>query len=127
MAATKVSEALGSALAFLVAAVVIVVWAVTGPIFGFSDTWQLVINTGTTIITFLMVFVIQNTQNRDAKATQVKLDELIRSVENARNRFIGVEEEDEEQLDREKKEVEASRDEQPHGDEGTPHGAEQRA
>jgi low affinity Fe/Cu permease len=74
-----------------------------------------------------MVFVIQNTQNRDAKATQVKLDELIRSVENARNRFIGVEEEDEEQLDREKKEVEASRDEQPHGDEGTPHGAEQRA
>jgi low affinity Fe/Cu permease len=127
VAATKISEALGSAAAFLVAALVILVWALTGPIFGFSDTWQLVINTGTTIITFLMVFVIQNTQNRDAKATQVKLDELIRSVDNARNRFIGVEEEDEEQLDREKKDVEASRNEQPRGDQEAPHAVEERA
>jgi low affinity Fe/Cu permease len=108
-AATRVSEALGSALAFVVALAVIVVWAITGPIFKFSDTWQLVINTGTTIITFLMVFVIQNTQNRDAKATQVKLDELIRAVGDARNEFIGLEDQDEAELQREKEEVEAER------------------
>jgi low affinity Fe/Cu permease len=109
-AATRVSEALGSALAFLAALLVIVVWAISGPIFGFSDTWQLVINTGTTIVTFLMVFVIQNTQNRDAKATQVKLDELIRAVSNARNEFIGLEDRNEEELEREKEDVEAERD-----------------
>jgi low affinity Fe/Cu permease len=109
-AATRVSEALGSALAFVVALAVIIVWAVTGPIFGFSDTWQLVINTGTTIITFLMVFVIQNTQNRDSKATQVKLDELIRAVGDARNKFIGLEDQDEAELQREKEEVETERD-----------------
>ena len=66
-------------------------WAVTGPLFHYSDTWQLVINTGTTIVTFLMVFLIQNTQNRDAAAIQVKLDELIRAIEQARNHFIGIE------------------------------------
>ena len=70
---------------------VIAIWAVTGPLFAFSDTWQLVINTGTTIVTFLMVFLIQNAQNRDASAIQAKLDELIRAVGHARNEFIGIE------------------------------------
>ena len=76
--AQKTSNAVGSAWAFSLAVMIIIVWAASGPIFGFSDTWQLVINTGTTIITFLMVFLIQNTQNRDAKVIHLKLDELIR-------------------------------------------------
>src|SRR5438128_12466571 len=90
-AATKVSDTMGSAWAFTVAVLVILVWLVTGPIFGFSDTWQLVINTGTTVVTFLMVFLIQNTQNRDAKATQLKLDEIIRAVSGARNELMNLE------------------------------------
>ena len=77
--------------AVLLAVGVIVVWGITGPIFHFSDTWQLIINTGTTIVTFLMVFLIQNAQNRDAAAMQAKLDELLRAVGKARDRFIGVE------------------------------------
>ena len=81
----------GQPVAFLLALGTIVVWAVTGPLFDFSDTWQLVINTGTTIVTFLMVFLIQNSQNRDAAAMQAKLDELIRAVSHARNEFIGIE------------------------------------
>lgn len=88
--AGKISYVTGTAAAFLFAITLIVVWAVTGPIFGFSNTWQLVINTGTTIITFLMVFLIQNTQNRDGKAMQLKLDELIRSTK-ARDSFMDIE------------------------------------
>jgi len=89
-AAGKVAMATGRPSAFVVAVSVIVVWAVTGPLFRWSDTWQLVINTGTTIVTFLMVFLIQNAQNRDASAIQAKLDELIRAGR-ARNEFIGIE------------------------------------
>jgi low affinity Fe/Cu permease len=89
--ATRISVAAGQPLTFLLAVGIILVWAVTGPIFHFSDTWQLIINTGTTIVTFLMVFLIQNAQNRDAAAMQAKLDELLRAVGAARDRFIGVE------------------------------------
>jgi low affinity Fe/Cu permease len=89
-AATTVAEAAGRPMTFALCCAAIVVWAVTGPLFGFSDTWQLVINTGTTIITFLMVFLIQNTQNRHSAAIQAKLDELIRASA-ARNLFIGIE------------------------------------
>ena len=78
-------------MAFILAFAIIVVWAVSGPLFRWSDTWQLVINTGTTIVTFLMVFLIQNAQNRDGAAIQCKLDELIRAVGHARNQFIGIE------------------------------------
>ena len=86
-----VAMACGQPGAFILAFMIIVVWAVTGPIFHWSDTWQLVINTGTTIVTFLMVFLIQNAQNRDASAIQAKLDELIRAGGKARNEFIGIE------------------------------------
>ena len=81
----------GQPLAFIFAVAAIAIWGATGPIFGYSDTWQLIINTATTIITFLMVFLIQNAQNRDAAAIQAKLDELIRAVSDARNKFIGIE------------------------------------
>jgi low affinity Fe/Cu permease len=83
----------------VVACAAIVVWAVTGPLFGYSDTWQLVINTGTTIVTFLMVFLIQNTQNRDARALHLKLDELLRSLKAARNRLIDLENCSDEEID----------------------------
>jgi low affinity Fe/Cu permease len=93
------ARATGRPITFALAAAVIVVWAVTGPLFGFSDTWQLVINTGTTIITFLMVFLIQSTQNRDSEAMQVKLDEIIRAIGNAKNEVLDLEELEEEDLD----------------------------
>jgi len=87
----RISAWAGSYKTFLLAIVIIVVWAVSGPVFGFSDTWQLVINTGTTIVTFLMVFLIQNTQNRDAMAVHLKLDELIRAMESADDKIIAAE------------------------------------
>lgn len=95
----KISNKLGSAWAFYMAVLVILAWAVSGPIFGFSNTWQLVINTGTTIVTFLMVFVIQNTQNRDGRAMQLKLDELINASHGARSEFVDVEDLTDAELD----------------------------
>ncbi|HMI19323.1 MAG TPA: low affinity iron permease family protein [Sphingomonas sp.] len=89
--ANHISRFVGDPLAFILALLTIIVWGVTGPVFHYSDTWQLIINTGTTIITFLMVFLIQNSQNRDAAAMQAKLDELIRAVSEARGQFIGIE------------------------------------
>jgi len=97
-AAKAASRATGRPATFAIAVTVIVLWALTGPIFDYSDTWQLVINTGTTIITFLMVFLIQNTQNRDTEALQIKLDELLRSVENAHTVLLDLEELDDEEL-----------------------------
>jgi low affinity Fe/Cu permease len=96
--ANAASRVAGRAMTFTLAGATIVVWAVTGPLFGFSDTWQLVINTGTTIVTFLMVFLIQNTQNRDSAAIQVKLDEIIRKSD-VRNSFVGIEHLTEDELE----------------------------
>ena len=92
------AHATGKPLTFAFCVIVIVLWAATGPLFGFSDTWQLIVNTGTTIVTFLMVFLIQNTQNRDGAAIQTKLDELIRSSA-AQNRYVGIEHLTEEELE----------------------------
>jgi low affinity Fe/Cu permease len=102
--ARKISEVLGRAEVFLGAVLAIVIWAALGPVYHYSDTWQLVINTATTIVTFLMVFLIQNTQNRDAKAIQLKLDELIRGVQGARTGLVRLEELSDEDL----KELECS-------------------
>lgn len=96
--ASKVAHATGKPITFIASVVIVVVWAATGPLFHYSDTWQLVINTGTTIITFLMVFLIQNTQNRDGAAIQTKLDEIIRASA-SQNRYIGIENLTEEELD----------------------------
>jgi low affinity Fe/Cu permease len=98
--ARRTACALGSSKAFATACAAIIVWGVSGPIFGFSDTWQLVINTGTTIVTFLMVFLVQNTQNRDARALHLKMDELLRSVKDARNKLIDLEHCSDEELDK---------------------------
>jgi low affinity Fe/Cu permease len=97
--AVKISSRAGTPKAFLLAVIIIFFWAVNGPVFGFSNTWQLVINTTTTIVTFLMVFVIQNTQNREAKATQLKLDELIRSSRSARNELVDLEDLSDKEID----------------------------
>ena len=94
------ADAVGSPAAFVLSLIVLVFWAMTGPAFHYSDTWQLIINTGTTIITFLMVFLIQNTQNRDSRAVHLKLDELIRSVKAARNEMVGLENLSDNDLDR---------------------------
>ena len=97
--AAAASSWLGSKWAFVGAIVIIAVWAITGPLFHYSDTWQLVINTGTTIITFLMVFIIQNTQNRDALAINLKLDELIHAIDTAKNQMMDIEKLSDEELD----------------------------
>ena len=107
--ANKTSEWTGSSWAFIVAVAIIITWALTGPMFGYSDTWQLVINTGTTIVTFLMVFLIQNTQNRDAKAMHLKLDELLRGVQGARTGMVDLEAASDEELDKIQKEFERIR------------------
>lgn len=96
--ARRASAALGTSAAFVVACATVVIWGVAGPLFGYSDTWQLVINTGTTIVTFLMVFLIQNTQNRDARALHLKLDELLRSLKAASNRLIDLENRTDEEI-----------------------------
>src|SRR3954449_12205730 len=97
--AGRIASFAGQPLAFVIAFMLIVIWGVTGPLFGYSDTWQLVINTATTIVTFLMVFLIQNSQNRDAAAMQAKLDELLRAVDKAREQFIGIEHLSDEQIE----------------------------
>ena len=109
ISARKTSAVLGSAWAFMAAVGIIVLWALTGHFFHYSDTWQLIINTGTTIVTFLMVFLIQNTQNRDSRAIHLKLDELIRSVSGARNRLMDLEALSDEDLDKFQKEFERLR------------------
>jgi len=98
--ARKAARAAGQPVVFALAAAIILLWLVTGPLFGFSDTWQLIVNTGTTIITFLMVFLIQNTQNRDAEAMHIKMDELIRAIEGAHNALLNLEDLDEKELDK---------------------------
>jgi low affinity Fe/Cu permease len=107
--AARITQVVGSPWAMVVAAMVVVVWAITGPIFGFSDTWQLVINTGTTIVTFLMVFAIQNSQNREARAMHLKLDELIRATKGARNRFMTEEDVPEATLERDEESIRGRR------------------
>ncbi len=107
---THTSLLVGGPYSFSLAVLIIVVWWFTGPVFDFSDTWQLMINTGTTIVTFLMVFLIQNTQNRDTKAIQIKLDELLRAVKGARNTLVDIEDVDDAQLDELQMEFKALRE-----------------
>mgnify|MGYP001074643267 CR=1 FL=1 len=104
--ATKTSTAAGQPGTFVVAVAIIAIWAVTGPMFHYSDTWQLIINTGTTIVTFLMVFLIQNAQNRDGSAIQAKLDELIRALQGPRDEFVGIENLTQDELAQIKKKLE---------------------
>jgi low affinity Fe/Cu permease len=124
--ASRISSYSGKAVTFVLAILIIVVWGLSGPLFQFSDTWQLVVNTGTTIITFLMVFLIQNTQNRDSAALQAKLDELLRAVEGARQHdFVGVEHLTDDQIEkiREVVEKQSHSNHRPAGAETTSHGS----
>jgi low affinity Fe/Cu permease len=105
--ANVIATAMGRPLTFLLCCLLVLVWAASGPMFHFSDTWQLVINTGTTIVTFLMVFLIQNSQNREGKALQAKLDELIRALDTAQNRFIGLEQRTEQEIGEMRSEMQA--------------------
>ena len=118
--AKSLAAAVGSPWAFITALAVVALWSATGPLFHYSDTWQLVINTGTTIVTFLMVFLIQSTQNRDAEAVQVKLDEIIRAIGNAKNELLDLEELEEKELDQIRETYTAmakkARDERDHGE-----------
>jgi low affinity Fe/Cu permease len=104
--ARKASDSLGTSIAFFVACAVVVIWAITGPVFHYSDTWQLVINTGTTVVTFLMVFLVQHTQNRDSRALHLKLDEIIRSTKDARNKLMDLENCTDEEMDQLRKQFE---------------------
>ena len=110
--ATSIAHWAGTSIAFGAAVLIVAIWAITGPLFNYSDTWQLVINTGTTIVTFLMVFLIQNTQNRDAQALQVKLSELILALEAANNRIAAIENASPEELDAAQEEIQARAREQ---------------
>ena len=105
-AATRIAGWAGQPIAFILALALIILWLVSGPLFNWSDTWQLVVNTATTIVTFLMVFLIQNSQNRDAAAMQAKLDEIIRAVDSARNQFIGIEHLTDHQIEHIRKQLE---------------------
>jgi low affinity Fe/Cu permease len=107
--ARRASYVLGTPVAFAIALSIVLIWLLSGPVFGYSDTWQLIINTGTTIITFLMVFLVQHTQNRDARALHLKLDELLRSIENARDRLIDLETCSDEELDQIERQFQALR------------------
>ena len=111
--AQTTAHAVGTAWAFAFAMLIIAVWAALGPLYGYSDTWQLIINTGTTIVTFLMVFLIQNTQNRDARALHLKLDELLRAVSQARTGLVDLEDMSDDELDALQKEFEALREKRP--------------
>ena len=104
--ANSIATVSGKPLTFMIAFAVILVWGVTGPLFHYSDTWQLIINTGTTIVTFLMVFLIQNSQNRDAAALQAKLDELLRAIDQARDSFIGIEHLTDKEIERRRSDLE---------------------
>ena len=114
-AATRIAAFAGQPLAFIGAVALILIWGVTGPLFDYSDTWQLVVNTATTIVTFLMVFLIQNSQNRDAAAMQAKLDELIRAVADARNEFIGIEHKTDHEVEAIRRKLEEEVAEHPQG------------
>jgi low affinity Fe/Cu permease len=109
--AGRIASVVGQPVSFTVAFVMIILWGVSGPVFGYSDTWQLVVNTATTIITFLMVFLIQNSQNRDAAAMQAKLDELIRAVGDARMQFIGIEHRTDREIEKVRADLEKECDE----------------
>ncbi len=113
-----VAAFVGQPIAFIVAAALIIVWGVSGPVFHYSDTWQLVVNTATTIVTFLMVFLIQNSQNRDGAAMQAKLDELIRAIEGARGQFIAIEHLTDQQIQEIRAALEKDCRENPDGDDG---------